>query len=40
MTVYAVTDTKKGITEIAPTYLQTTRYPKYYLNYPIPTTYR
>jgi len=24
MTVYAITDTKKGRTEIAPTYLQTT----------------
>ena len=26
MTVYAITDTKKGRTGIAPTYLQTTRY--------------
>jgi len=25
MTVYAITDTKDGITGIAPTYLQTTR---------------
>jgi len=25
MTVYAITDTKKGRTGIAPTYLQTTR---------------
>jgi len=25
MTVYAITDTKKGRTRIAPTYLQTTR---------------
>ena len=26
MTVYAITDTKKGRTGIAPTYLHTTRY--------------
>jgi len=26
MTVYAITDTKKGRTGIAPTYLQTTQY--------------
>ena len=29
MTVYAITDTKKGRTGIAPTYLQTTQYRMY-----------
>ena len=35
MTVYAITDTKKGRTGIAPTYLQTTPSYYYYYYYPI-----
>jgi len=31
MTVYAITDTKKGRTGIAPTYLQTTRIASVYI---------
>jgi len=31
MTVYAITDTKKGRTWIVPTYLQTTPYPQFFL---------
>ena len=40
MTVYAITDTKKGRTGIAPTYLQTTRnYDKMSRNYRYITYY-
>jgi len=33
MTVYAITDTKKGRTWIVPTYLQTTPYPQFFYHY-------